>query len=50
MKTFEYHGFEDILDMEEDIMYCKEIPDGEFQGTVKITVEYIPPVEETKEE
>lgn len=45
-----YHGFEDVFDLHRDISECldgdfnekaKDIP-GEFQGTIKVTVEYFP--------
>lgn len=37
-----YHGFEDVVDLERDISemwYDSGLP-GEFQGKVKVTVEY----------
>lgn len=42
--TMEYRGFESIMDFDEDWMDgLREItPDGEYTGTVKITMEYIP--------
>ena len=45
-----YHGFEDVSDLGRDIYECldgrfnekaKDIP-GEFQGTLRVTVEYFP--------
>jgi hypothetical protein len=45
-----YHGFESISDLDRDISEClddrfnekaKGIP-GEFQGTIRVTVEYFP--------
>lgn len=42
----EYHGFESISELinGEDFCYALEKSDvpGEFQGTLKVTVEYIP--------
>jgi hypothetical protein len=46
----DYHGFEDAVDIERDVSECFDarfnpamegIP-GEFQGTIRVTVEYIP--------
>jgi hypothetical protein len=46
----DYHGFEDVVDLERDISECfdsrfnpeaKDIP-NEFTGTVKVTIEYVP--------
>lgn len=42
-EIFEYHGFESIIDIVEDIEYCDEIPNGEWEGMVKVTIEYFPP-------
>lgn len=47
----EYHGFEDIYDLDRDISEmwdepaAKTIP-GEFQGTLTVTVEYTPSKED----
>lgn len=40
----EYHGFEDLVDMLEDIQYAIQTSDldGEFQGTVQVLISYIP--------
>lgn len=45
-KVFNYHGFESTYDLERDmseLFYNKEFKDipGEFQGTLRVTVEYI---------
>jgi hypothetical protein len=40
-----YKGFEDIYDLERDIQWAIEhegvVPDGHWQGTLKVTMEYI---------
>ena len=45
-----YHGFESLSDLDRDVMEAlddrfnekaKEVP-GEFQGTIKVTIEYFP--------
>lgn len=41
-----YYGFEDILDGFRDVEECVHVLPGEFSGTVRITVEYIPSEEE----
>lgn len=45
----EYFGFEDLADLERDISEMwddnEDIP-GEFEGTVKVTIEYIDDNEE----
>lgn len=46
----EYHGFESFYDYFRDVQEICEFPEdngfkkvkGEFQGTVKVTVEFIP--------
>jgi hypothetical protein len=51
----EYHGFEDVGDLDRDISEmwdepaAKSIP-GEFQGTLTVTVEYTPSEEDSDEE
>ena len=48
IKTFKvvrrYHGFESLVDIDEDILWALEheldLP-GEFEGTVKVTLEYM---------
>lgn len=35
------YSWESLNDITEDIFYTDVIPDGEFEGTVKVTVEYI---------
>jgi len=47
-KQVEYCGFESIMDFDEDwVEILKDIvPNGEYQGTVKITFEYTPSQEE----
>ena len=42
----EYHGFESVYDLDRDISEIweyelKDVP-GEFQGMLKVTIEYIP--------
>lgn len=54
MKIFEkeYHGFEAIADLGRDIYemwdYLEQPIPGEFQGTVKVIVEYIEEKEDNK--
>jgi len=47
-----YHGFEAVSDLGRDIdeMWQYELKDipGEFQGTIKVTVEYIPSEDENR--
>lgn len=52
--TKDYHGFESMSDLDCDVYEAlderfnpkaKDIP-GEFQGTIKVTMEYIPAEEE----
>lgn len=46
--VLEYTGFESLNDLDEDLMdnIGLIIPHGEFLGTVKITMEYIPSEDE----
>ncbi len=53
----QYHGFEDFYDYFRDVAEICEFPEdpnfkkvkGEFQGTVKVTVEFIPAEGDVKE-
>jgi len=51
----DYHGFEDIYDLERDMSElwdepaAKKIP-GEFRGTITVTVEYTPSEEDSNGE
>lgn len=48
MKLFsrDYHGFEDVLDMQNHIDWWIESNlSGEFQGTLKVTIEYVEPTQ-----
>lgn len=47
--TKDYHTFESILDFDEEWMeeaLPKIVPNGEYMGTVRITMEYIPAEDE----
>lgn len=37
-------GWEELADLEEQVtdMVCAVVPNGEFEGVVRITVEYLP--------
>lgn len=44
----EYNGYETIMDFDEDWLDAMEeiTPNGEFLGTIRITMEYIPSEED----